>query len=176
MIVTVDKLYPLTTLCLRIKRKRRHGPTAFDLETPLEIEVAPGKAQGDPTDYSLDTAGRLGQASDLTSLLGGAVGEQLVQVLVVALVRAKLLADGLGQNANSGSDLVFGVVLTQEVDDFPVALGQVDFLFDSHVLGDVFVPLRQVDQIAFFVDFDFFTGDIHHGHSNTPLIKSYSQD
>src|SRR5574340_1157055 len=175
MIVTVDKLYPLTTLCLRIKRKRRHRPTAFDLETPLKIEVAPRKAQGDPTNYSLDTAGRLRQASDLTSLLGGAVGEQLVQVLVVALVRAKFLADGLGQNANSRSDLILGVVLTQEVDDFPVALGQLDLFFDRHIFGDVFVPLRQIDQITFFVDFVVLTGDIHHGHSNTPSIKSYSQ-
>src|SRR3569832_668581 len=134
------------------------------------------KIRGDPTIYNLDTAGRLGQTRDLTSLLGGAVGKQLVQVLVVAFLRAELLANGLGQNANSGSELVFGVVLTQEVDDFPVAFGQVDFLFLRHVLGDVFVPLRQVDQIAFLVDFDFHTGDIHHGHSNTPTIKSYSQD
>src|SRR3569832_26119 len=141
----------------------------------ITIGAAP-KIRGDPTIYNLDTAGRLGQTRDLTSLLGGAVGKQLVQVLVVAFFRAELLANGHGQNANSGSDLVFGVVLTQEDDDFPVAFGQVDFLFLRLVLGDVFVPLRQVDQIAFLVDFDFLTGDIHHGHSYTPSFKSYSQD
>src|SRR3569832_2490066 len=141
----------------------------------ITIGAAP-KIRGDPTIYNLDTAGRLGQTRDLTSLLGGAVGKQLVQVLVVAFFRAELLANGLGQNANSGSDLVFGVVLTQEVDDFPVAFGQVDFLFLRHVLGDVFVPQQQVDQIAFLVDFDFLTGKILHVHSNTPSIKSNNQN
>src|SRR3989344_12101 len=101
--------------------------------------------------FALDAARRFRQAGVLTRLLRRSVGEQLVQVLAVALVRTELLADGLGQYAHGGSDLVLFVIFTQEVDHFPMVLGQVAIVDLGHFLGDILVPVDTIYEITFFV-------------------------
>src|SRR5574340_1157054 len=53
MIVTVDKLYPLTTLCLRIKRSAGMNRLHSIWKHRLKIEVAPGKSPGRPDELQL---------------------------------------------------------------------------------------------------------------------------
>src|SRR5690606_16838897 len=114
---------------------------------------APPRNRGRPPRRACvsDAARRLGQPGVLARLLGGTVGEQLVQVLAVALVLAELLADRLGQHANRRRDLVLLVILAQEVDYCPGSVGQIAVGDLGHLVGDFLVPVVEVGEVAFLV-------------------------
>ena len=136
-------------------RRRSHKEDSIPAPTPIDRGAFA---------VSSDAARGLGQAGDLASLLGGAVGEQVVQVLAGALLRAELLADGLGQHAHGRGDLEFVVVVAQEIDDFPVLVGHLDAFGGGEVAADILVPFGEVDQVAFFVGFVGFAADFDGSH------------
>src|SRR5210317_1477831 len=76
--------------------------------------------RGIASGYRLYATGRLWQTGVFTGLLGGTVGEQLVEVLAGALVLAQFLANRLGEYAHRRCNLVLLVIIAQEIDDFPV--------------------------------------------------------
>ena len=74
----------------------------------------------------------LGQAGDLAGLFRRTIGEQFVEVLGVALLRTHGFLDRLGQNPDRRRDLIFLVIITQEIHDFPMIVAH----FDVFALGD----------------------------------------
>src|SRR3972149_8613309 len=112
------------------------------------------KKGGETPFFSSDAPGRFRQPRDLAGLLGRAVREQLIQVLAVALVRAELLADRLGEHAYRRRDLVLVVVLAQEVDDLPVVRTHLHVFHFRDLVRDVLAPVAEVGEIAFLVRLD----------------------
>src|SRR5512133_510149 len=106
----------------------------------------------------LDAALGLGDAADLGGELGGALREELVELL-------DRDAGFLAERADRGRVARVEVALAHEADDEPVPVGQLgDPVLPRDLLGDPLVPLLGIGQEAFGVDGDRRVGDQGHGH------------
>src|SRR6266516_76104 len=96
----------------------------------------------------LDAAAGLGDAADLGGELGGTFGEELVELFDR---HARLLAERADRGRGAGRE----VALAHELDDQPVASGQLgDAVLAGDLPGEPLVPLLWVGQEAFGVDVD----------------------
>ena len=102
----------------------------------------------------LDALHRLGQAGNLGGLLGRPLGEQLVEVAAVALLRAVLFLHRLDQGADGGGGVELQIEGPHEAHHFPVRLLQHYALLLGQYQRQRLAPLFAVAQIALGIGLD----------------------
>ena len=107
----------------------------------------------------------LGMPPILAASLAGALGEQLVELL-------DRDPGGLAEAADGRSRAALQIGLAHEVDDLPVAIGQLlDAVRARDLLGDLLVPLLSVGEEALGVDLDGRAGERHGAHREAPRVR-----
>src|SRR6266511_2677268 len=115
----------------------------------------------------LHAAFGLGDAADLGCELGGALREELVELLDRD---ARFLAERADRRCRAGRE----IAVAHEPDDEPVAVAERgDAVLACDLLGELLAPLLGIGEEAFGVDVDGRLGDHHCGH--LVLLSSYGR-
>jgi hypothetical protein len=69
------------------------------------------------------------------------------------------------------SDLVLLIVVSQEVDNFPVGFSKFETVFGGHKCGKPLRPVFEINDIPVLINFDFLAFKFHGRHFNTSFIS-----